>query len=112
MGQAHAGEHVQPDHFELWAEVGLGEVAFDAETGVVDQQLEARQPGQPAGHPLDIGLDGQIGGDRFDGDGVALPKLARQRVQPVGAAGNQHERVALVASFRRTPRRSRSTCQR
>jgi hypothetical protein len=85
-------------HLEHGVNLGwldLIETTSGAEAGVVDQQVQAGQPGDVLFEAGDAFAAGQVGGQRGGGDGIAGLKLGGQRFQALAAAGAQHQVVAL-----------------
>ena len=71
--------------------VQLGKAAGEPEAGIIDQQIGMLAMGGEVGHqPVDRAGQAQILADR---PGIA--ELCGQRVEPVLAAGNEHQPLAL-----------------
>ena len=91
MGELGQRAAIQVDHLPLPLAVQLGETAGEAEAGVVDEQVDMLAVRRKIGHqPVDRAGQAQIGADRA---GVA--ELGRQRVEPILAAGDEDQPLAL-----------------
>ena len=91
MGKLDQRAAIEVDHLPLALAVQLGETAGQAEAGVVDQQLDMFAVGGEVGHqPVGRAGQAQIRSDR-----AGIAKLGRQRVEPILAAGDEHQPLAL-----------------
>ena len=95
MREPHRGIDVDPVHGDLRFERRLVEASFRAEAGVVHEQRQARFGGETRGDGVDLGQVRQVSRERLGGDLVLAGEFGRKLLQPVEAAGDQEQVIAL-----------------
>ena len=93
-GEDHDGLAVDPDHLGLALDGKVGEAAAEAEAGVVDEQVDLDT------ELVDLALqlprvDSQVVDDHVGGDRQGV----RERLEAVGATGDQDELVAPLGEL-------------
>ncbi len=91
MRQLDQRPAIKVDHLPLPLAVQLCKTAGKAEAGIVDQQLDMFAMGGEVGHqPVGGARQAQVRSDR-----AGIAELGRQRVDPILAAGDEHQPLAL-----------------
>ena len=101
---AHAGddggrEHEQSTHHDVeravvLGEVGCSELRVQAESGVVDEQVDrSARVGQPLGDARDVGAIREVGDQHLHVTSAGTELLCAL-LETVGGAGDEHEVVA------------------
>ena len=106
MAELGQGADVEVDHLAQPIERPLGELAGEAEAGIVDQGVDVEPLGLQLGDQAGGGARfGEIGGEDMD----VAAELGLQRLEPVAAASDQRQRLAarraLAREFGAEPRR-------
>jgi hypothetical protein len=82
VGQPQSGENVETVHAILRIEIGFGECAARAESGVVDEQFKVVRRAQASFDAVHVVIDGEVGGKHF------AAEFVRDGIQAVAAAGD------------------------
>ena len=91
MAELGQGADVEVDHLAEPVERAIGELAGEAEAGIVDQGADAEPLGLELGDQAGGGaLLGEVGGEDMD----LAADLRGERLHPVAAARDQRQRLA------------------
>ena len=100
MTKAHRSHYMHVQHVELTLKLGPGKASADTESGVVDQQCQGVQLGNPRRHLLNVPGDREIGNQRLSGDAVPVLQFSSEGCEAVCTTGHQEQIVARAANCR------------